>query len=160
MRCDNCCEWATPPCDQVVNRKQLLLHGTGAYAKGIPGTDGIDLGWDILYQLVNEERGFAYPTINLDAPLDMRAWIERQTQTTGNIVNSYEEELICIIRDYGEESICENIMKHIVATNRAPACHDNRPAAHTDHRNHTYEDTGSREVIQAKRTFRAIRWAE
>ncbi len=79
---------------------------------GIEGVDGIllDLGVSS-YQLDNPERGFTYRT---DAPLDMR--MDRENPVSAStIVNEYsEEELIRILREYGEEKCAVRIAKNIV----------------------------------------------
>ena len=74
--------------------------------------DGIifDLGVSS-FQLDIPERGFSY---NYDMPLDMRM-DKSQTTTARHIVNGYEEnELIRILRDYGEENWAVRIAKFIV----------------------------------------------
>jgi len=74
--------------------------------------DGIifDLGVSS-FQLDIPERGFSY---NYDMPLDMRM-DKSQTTTARHIVNGYEEnELVRILRDYGEESWAARIAKFIV----------------------------------------------
>lgn len=82
--------------------------------QGIGKVDGIilDLGVSS-YQLDNAERGFSYRE---DAPLDMRMDREQQ-MSAREIVNGYsQEELIRVIREYGEEryagSIARNICRH------------------------------------------------
>jgi len=79
----------------------------------IDGIDGIifDLGVSS-FQLDIPERGFSY---NYDMPLDMRM-DKNQTTTARHIVNGYEEnELVRILRDYGEENWAVRIAKFIVA---------------------------------------------
>lgn len=78
----------------------------------IDGIDGIifDLGVSS-FQLDIPERGFSY---NYDMPLDMRM-DKNQTTTARHIVNGYEEnELVRILRDYGEENWAARIAKFIV----------------------------------------------
>jgi len=81
---------------------------------GFQTVDGIllDLGVSS-YQLDTAERGFSYMQ---DAPLDMRM-DQRNDLTAGDIVNTYsKEELVRILRVYGEEkfatNIAANILKH------------------------------------------------
>lgn len=63
------------------------------------------------FQLDIPERGFSY---NYDMPLDMRM-DKNQTTTARHIVNGYEEnELVRILRDYGEENWAVRIAKFIV----------------------------------------------
>lgn len=79
----------------------------------IEKVDGIlfDLGVSS-FQLDIPERGFSY---NHDMPLDMRM-DKNQTITARHIVNGYEEnELVRILRDYGEENWASRIAKFIVA---------------------------------------------
>jgi 16S rRNA (cytosine1402-N4)-methyltransferase len=74
--------------------------------------DGIvfDLGVSS-FQLDIPERGFSY---NYDMPLDMRM-DKNQTTTARHVVNGYEEqELVRILRDYGEEKWAARIAKFIV----------------------------------------------
>ncbi len=89
---------------------------------GIPAIDGIlmDLGVSSL-QLDERERGFAY---SFDAPLDMRMDTSRG-QTAADVVNSYsEEDLVRIIRKWGEEKFAGRIANHIVAArDKAPLTH-------------------------------------
>ncbi len=70
----------------------------------------LDLGVSS-YQLDNADRGFSY---RVDAPLDMRM-DDRVEKTAKDIVNGYsEEELIRILREYGEERYAVSIARHIV----------------------------------------------
>ena len=79
---------------------------------GIREVNGIllDLGVSS-YQLDNPERGFTYRT---DAPLDMR--MDRSSALSArDIVNTYpEEELVRILREYGEERCAARIAANIV----------------------------------------------
>lgn len=85
---------------------------------GVKAADGIlmDLGVSS-YQLDNRERGFSYHD---DAPLDMR--MSGEGESARDIVNEYEsEELIRILRLYGEEKYAVSIAKGIVkAREQAP----------------------------------------
>lgn len=123
---------------------------------GIPKAAGIllDLGVSS-YQLDNPERGFSY---NADEPLDMRM-DQDSPLTAADILNSWpEEELIRILRDYGEERYAVNIARGVLARREKK----------------TFETTGELvQVIRAcipmrlqdkygnpcKRTFQAIRIA-
>ncbi len=70
----------------------------------------LDLGVSS-YQLDNADRGFTY---RVDAPLDMRM-DNRKEKTAKDIVNGYtEEELVRILREYGEERFAVSIARHIV----------------------------------------------
>ena len=80
---------------------------------GVSEVHGVlmDLGVSSL-QLDERERGFAYPH---DAPLDMRMDTSRG-QTAADIVNNYsEDELVRIIRKWGEEKFAGRIANRIVA---------------------------------------------
>ena len=112
----------------------------------------MDLGVSSL-QLDERERGFAY---SYDAPLDMRMDTSRG-QTAADVVNTYsEEDLVRIIRKWGEEKFAGRIANRIVAV-RA---------------DHPFTSTGElveqiRQVVPAaaartgghpaKRTFQALR---
>lgn len=74
--------------------------------------DGIvlDLGVSS-YQIDNLERGFSYKE---DAPLDMRM-DQRQLLNAADVVNGYtEEQLVAMLRDYGEERYARRIAQAIV----------------------------------------------
>ncbi len=76
------------------------------------GIDGLllDLGVSS-YQLDTAERGFSYMQ---DAPLDMRMNREA-TFSAYNVVNDYdEEELVRVLRDWGEEKFARKIARNIV----------------------------------------------
>ena len=75
----------------------------------------MDLGVSSL-QLDERERGFAY---SFDAPLDMRMDTSRG-QTAADVVNNYsEEDLVRIIRKWGEEKFAGRIANRIVAARAA-----------------------------------------
>lgn len=77
----------------------------------------IDLGVSS-YQLDNPERGFSYIS---DAPLDMRM-NQSDPKNAYDVVNTYSrEELIKILRDYGEERFAPKIVSYIMkARENAP----------------------------------------
>ena len=80
---------------------------------GVAEVHGIlmDLGVSSL-QLDERGRGFAY---SFDAPLDMRMDTSRG-QTAADVVNTYsEEDLVRIIRKWGEEKFAGRIANRIVA---------------------------------------------
>ncbi len=80
--------------------------------RGIDAVDGIifDLGVSS-YQLDTAERGFSYMN---DGPLDMR--MDRHNPLSAEVVvNDYDaEELVRIIREYGEERWAKRIVEFIV----------------------------------------------
>ncbi len=123
---------------------------------GIDRVDGIvlDLGVSS-HQLDTPERGFSY---RQDAPLDMRM-DKRQTKTAADIVNdSSKEELIRILREYGEERFAPSIASLIVEKRQE------KPIQTTFELNdiiksaipEKYRITGGH---PSKRTFQAIRIA-
>ncbi len=78
----------------------------------ISKVDGIvlDLGVSS-YQIDNLERGFSYKE---DAALDMRM-DQRQLLNAADVVNGYtEEQLIAMLRDYGEERYAKRIAEAII----------------------------------------------
>lgn len=80
---------------------------------GVSEVHGVlmDLGVSSL-QLDERERGFAY---SFDAPLDMRMDTSAG-QTAADVVNNYsEEDLVRIIRSWGEEKFAGRIANRIVA---------------------------------------------
>lgn len=81
--------------------------------RGVTSVNGImlDLGVSS-YQLDTAERGFTYRE---DAPLDMRM-DQRAEFSAYEVVNGYsEEQLLRILRDYGEERFARNIARNICA---------------------------------------------
>lgn len=95
-----------------------LVHGNYSDIKlilsdlNIAALDGalLDLGVSS-FQLDNPERGFSYMH---DAPLDMRM-NEQDALTAEIVVNEYgEEELLRIIKEYGEERWAARIARFIV----------------------------------------------
>ncbi len=121
---------------------------------GIAGIDGVlmDLGVSSL-QLDERERGFAY---SFDAPLDMRMDTSRG-QTAADVVNNYSEEnLVRIIRTWGEEKFAGRIANHIVAAR------DRAALTHTGElvdliRNVVPAGAAKTGGHPAKRTFQALR---
>jgi 16S rRNA (cytosine1402-N4)-methyltransferase len=85
---------------------------------------GVDLAGGVLYDLGvssmhldRPERGFSYRS---EGPLDMR--MGREGPTAADVVNTYpEEELVRVIREYGQERFAGRIARAIVrARERAP----------------------------------------
>jgi len=122
--------------------------------KGIEGLDGIllDLGVSS-HQLDTPERGFSYMH---DAPLDMR--MDRTAPIdAAYVVNNYDrQDLIRIIRDYGEEKLAVRIADKICRRR------EERPIERTgelvDIIRSAYPDGGrSIKHHPAMRTFQAIR---
>jgi 16S rRNA (cytosine1402-N4)-methyltransferase len=123
---------------------------------GFKKVDGVlfDLGVSSM-QLDEVDRGFSYAN---DAPLDMR--MDRsQGRTAGDIINSAErEELMMILRKYGEEKFAPRIVDAIIrrraisymnsTAELAALVKENIPAA-------TRRTGGN----PAKRTFQALRIA-
>ncbi|MCD8373280.1 MAG: 16S rRNA (cytosine(1402)-N(4))-methyltransferase RsmH [Clostridia bacterium] len=92
--------------------------------ENIQSLDGVILDFGVSsYQIDSEERGFSY--MKGDAPLDMR--MDRSCPLTAETgVNEYsKQQLIKILRDYGEEkfapAIAENIVK-VRDLNRITTC--------------------------------------
>lgn len=120
----------------------------------IPAVDGIlaDLGVSS-WQLNQSERGFGY---SQEGPLDMR--MNRESgPTAADVINSYSEnELVRILREYGEERYAGRIASAIVAyrcrqpfrttTELAELVRKAMPAAGRQEAQHP-----------ARRTFQAIR---
>jgi len=78
---------------------------------GVGAVDGVllDLGVSS-YQFDHADRGFSY---RFDAPLDMRM-DQTQDETAADIVNDYsEDELVRILREYGEEPFARRIASNI-----------------------------------------------
>ncbi len=141
--------------------KVTILHSNFSQMKrelellGVDKVNGIllDLGVSS-HQLDTLERGFSYRDEN--APLDMRM-DTRQALTAKDILMTYpEEELVRILREYGEERFARNIARNIVSFRET----------------NTFETTGQlNEIIRksipaknrnsgghpSKRTFQAIR---
>lgn len=93
--------------DNFYNIENILLE------LNIEGVDGIlmDLGVSS-YQLDQPERGFSYMH---DAPLDMRMNRD-DIKSAYDVVNNYDEdEIVRVIREYGEEKFAKRIAGFIVA---------------------------------------------
>ncbi len=116
--------------------------------------DGIvlDLGVSS-YQIDNLERGFSYKE---DAPLDMRM-DRRQLLNAADVVNGYtEEQLIAMLRDYGEERYAKSIAKAIVEGRK------DKPIATTQELSEIVKNAIPKKYQiakghPAKKTFQAIR---
>ncbi|MBP5773173.1 MAG: 16S rRNA (cytosine(1402)-N(4))-methyltransferase RsmH [Eubacterium sp.] len=116
--------------------------------------DGIvlDLGVSS-YQIDNLERGFSYKE---DAPLDMRM-DQRQLLNAADVVNGYtEEQLIAMLRDYGEERYAKSIAKAILEGRK------DKPIATTQELSEIVKNAVPKKYQiakghPAKKTFQAIR---
>ena len=116
--------------------------------------DGIvlDLGVSS-YQIDNLERGFSYKE---DAPLDMRM-DQRQLLNAADVVNGYtEEQLIAMLRDYGEERFAKSIAKAIIEARQ------DKPIATTKELSNIVKSAvptkySIKKGHPAKKTFQAIR---
>ena len=104
--------------DKVTLVKSNFLNLASALdSLGIGMIDGAM--WDLgvsSHQLDEGERGFSY---SKDAPLDMR--MDRtQIKTAYDVVNTYSaDELIRVLRDYGEEKFAARIAERIVREREA-----------------------------------------
>ena len=116
--------------------------------------DGIvlDLGVSS-YQIDTLERGFSYKE---DAPLDMRM-DQRQLLNAADVVNGYtEEQLIAMLRDYGEERFAKSIAKAIIEARQ------DKPIATTQELSDIVKKAvptkySVKKGHPAKKTFQAIR---
>ena len=95
----------------VIVRDNFRNIKTIALQKGFKEVDGIllDIGVSS-HQLDEKERGFSYMQ---DGPLDMRMDTENSLNASDIVNNSSEQELIRILRDYGEEKWAVRIAKFI-----------------------------------------------
>ena len=95
----------------VIVRDNFRNIKTIALQKGFKEVDGIllDIGVSS-HQLDEKERGFSYMQ---DGPLDMRMDTENGLNASDIVNNSSEQELIRILRDYGEEKWAVRIAKFI-----------------------------------------------
>ena len=105
------------------------------------------------YQIDNLERGFSYKE---DAPLDMRM-DQRQLLNAADVVNGYtEEQLIAMLRDYGEERFAKSIAKAIIEARQ------DKPIANTQELSDIVKSAvptkySVKKGHPAKKTFQAIR---
>lgn len=121
---------------------------------GLDGIDGIlfDLGVSSL-QLDERERGFAY---SYDAPLDMRMDSSRG-QTAADIVNRYtEDELVRLIRGWGEEKFAGRIASAIVSARATEQLHSTGQLVDVV-RSVVPAGAARKGGHPAKRTFQALR---
>ncbi|MBI4121695.1 MAG: 16S rRNA (cytosine(1402)-N(4))-methyltransferase RsmH [Parcubacteria group bacterium] len=138
-----------------------VLLGAYDQAKDLLATEGISSVDAILLdlgasspQFDQPERGFSFQA---DGPLDMRFDIGSGEQTAADILNTYrEQELVRIIRDYGEERYAVRIAKAIVALREAS------PFERTTQLRELIEDAIPRRlwpkrIHPATRTFQALR---
>lgn len=121
-------------------------------SQDVDKVDGIllDLGMSSM-QVDTAERGFSF---RHDGPLDMRM-DPSQEQTAADVVNAYpEEELVRVLRTYGEERHAGRIARAIVSARRK------RPLRTTSELTALLEQSypaGSRRQHPARRTFQALR---
>ncbi|HOC43143.1 MAG TPA: 16S rRNA (cytosine(1402)-N(4))-methyltransferase RsmH [Thermoanaerobaculales bacterium] len=111
-----------------------------------------DLGCSSL-QLDSAERGFSFQT---SGPLDMR--MSRAGATAGDLVNeAAEDELVRVLREYGEERRARRVARAIVAARRR------RPIRTTDELARLVAGAvgggGGHRIHPATRTFQALRIA-
>ncbi len=121
---------------------------------GFDGVDGVlfDLGVSSL-QLDERDRGFAY---SYDAPLDMRMDTSRG-QTAADVVNDYsEEDLVRLIRTWGEEKFAGRIASAIVSA-RATARLETTGQLVDAVRSVVPAGAAKKGGHPAKRTFQALR---
>lgn len=119
----------------------------------IHGVDGIlfDLGVSSP-QLDEAERGFSY---HQDAKLDMRMDLDSNFSAM-NVVNEYtEEELMRIIRDYGEEKYAKSIARNIVRTRKEKTIETTFELVEVI--KNSMPQKAMRDKHPARKTFQAIR---
>ncbi len=120
----------------------------------IPAVDGIlmDLGVSS-HQLDEAERGFSY---HADAPLDMR--MSQTGISAKDVVGTWsEQELITILRDYGEEKFAGRIAANIVREREQHPIETTGQLA--DIIRNSVPQKFRREKNPCKKTFQAIRIA-
>lgn len=100
----------------VIVRDNFRNIKTIALQKGFKEADGIllDIGVSS-HQLDEEERGFSYMN---NGPLDMRMNKDSKFDASDIVNSSSEQELIRILRDYGEEKWAVRIARFIVEERR------------------------------------------
>ncbi len=136
-------------------RFRLVRADYKAYEQVLPEEklDGflIDLGISS-HQIDDPSRGFSYRTD--DAPLDMRM-DRRSALTADDVVNRYPPaELRRILRDYGEETFANSIVKNIVRLR------EKKPLATCGELRRAVEEAlppAKRSAACARQTFQAIR---
>ena len=136
--------------DNFRNVRQILRE------QNIEKADGIllDLGVSS-YQLDNPERGFMYRE---DAPLDMRM-DRRDARTAADLINTAgEEEIVRMLREFGEERFAKNIAAGIAREREKAPIRTTGELVRiiTAAIPAKYRDAGGH---PAKRTFQAIRIA-
>jgi 16S rRNA (cytosine1402-N4)-methyltransferase len=122
-------------------------------ARGIEAVDGVALDLGVSsQQLESAERGFSFRT---DGPLDMR--MGRSGESAADLVNrASEEDLVRILRDYGEERRAAALARAIVARRRG------QPFARTLELAELVRSlvrAGAGNIDPATRTFLALRIA-
>ncbi len=128
-----------------------LAHATPNSIQG--QVDGIlaDIGISS-FQLDDEKRGFSFQT---DGPLDMRM-NQNQDLSAESVVNEYElEDLIHIIRTFGEEKWAKKIAKNIVREREINAIDTTSKLAQICEKSIPRKFWGK--IHPATRTFMAIR---
>lgn len=96
-----------------IYKSDYKQYGSVLKEAGVDGLDGVILDFGVSsHQLDSEDRGFSYMKPN--APLDMRM-NKSQPLTAETIVNEYSrEEIVKILKEYGEESFASSIASNIV----------------------------------------------
>jgi 16S rRNA (cytosine1402-N4)-methyltransferase len=118
----------------------------------VTAADGIllDLGVSS-YQLDNPERGFSFHN---DAPLDMR--MSKTGISAEEVVNNYpEEELVRILREYGEERFAFRIAAGIVEAREEKPLETTAELAQSI--SNAYPARFKREKNPCRKTFQALR---
>lgn len=96
-------------CGNFKNLKKIVLQNKFSNISGIL----LDLGFSSL-EIADPKKGFSF---QIDAPLDMR--YGKEGKTAAEIVNNWpENDLIKILKEYGEERFAERIAKKICEVRR------------------------------------------